>query len=71
MRFWSEIGASISTRSERPMLETAQNEAAKQFGLTEFQRKQLLVRERHQPISDGINIAGLPNLNQDDVRTAP
>ena len=45
MRFWSEIGASISTRSERPMLETAQNEAAKQFGLTEFQRKQLLVRE--------------------------
>jgi hypothetical protein len=51
--------------------ETAQNEAAKQFGLTEFQRKQLLVRERHQPIADGINIAGLPNLNQDDVRTAP
>jgi hypothetical protein len=72
MRFWSEIGASISTRSGRPSLrETAQNEAAKQFGLTEFQRKQLLVRERHQPIADGINIAGLPNLNQDDVRTAP
>ena len=52
-------------------LETAQNEAAKQFALTEFRRKRLLVRERHQPIADGINIAALPNLNQDDVRTAP